>query len=481
MSKNKLTKQISLKLFQLIGLIVIVSALCISGTMLLMDGQSLSNTSRLTQSSHLPPRLVNGLSKSYSLLKNIYIGDIDEEKLIDGALAGFIGGANDQYTSYLNKEERESLNQVTDASFEGVGVEIEPAGDFIRVVSPILNSPAHKGGLQTDDLIIAVNGESTKGFSLSELSKKVRGPKGTTVNLTIRRGNSEFDITLTRDKIPVITVHSEIDASDKTIGIIKISSFAKSTYDEMVSAIKQLRESGATKFVLDVRNNPGGLLDVVAKMVNVFVENDQIIYQMEDRESGKVPFKSSSQLGTFKVTEPIVVLINKGSASASEIFAAALKELKRAQIVGVTSFGKGTAQTILDLDDETGLKITYSKWLTPEGNWVHEKGLEPNISVALPEYASYALINVQQLPKMGDSNDMILNLQKTLQALGHSIALTGQYDEQTKQVIANYQQINQLSGNGVMTEETANHINQALSTKIKQNDTQLEQAKSQLK
>lgn len=430
----------------------------------------ISNDNRL--SSGLPARLIYELENSYALIKRHYIGKIDEEKLIDGALAGFVGGLGDKYTTYMNASEMTALQQSTDGEFEGVGIEIEVFNDYIRVVSPIDNSPAFKGGLQTGDVIIAVNGEDIKGQSTTEVSKKVRGKKGTPVTLTIQRSGSAFDVTIIRDTIPLTSVSGKING---TVGVIRISSFAKHTYEELVDTLKKLRIQGAKSFIIDVRSNPGGLLDAVEKIVNIFVENNQIMFKMQDRTNGVVEYKSSSKLGDFKVTEPIVVLTDKGSASAAEIFAAAIKELDRGVVIGQTTFGKGTAQTIRDLTNYTGLKITYSKWLTPKGNWVHEKGLEPNIAVALPEYNNYMYINTEKLIQVNEHSDMVLNIQKILNTLGYQTELTGIYDAQMQMVIKQFNLENHISGDELNI-QTAQKLNLLLHQKIVTEDNVLKEA-----
>lgn len=431
---------------------------------------SMSHSSRV--STNLPSRLIQELEDSYALIKRHYIGQIDEEKLVDGALAGFVGGLGDKYTSYMNVTEMTALQQSTDGEFEGIGVEIEAFNDYIRVVSPIDNSPAFKGGLQTGDLITAVNGEDIKGQSTTEVSKKVRGKKETSVTLTIQRSGSSFDVTIVRDTIPLISVSGKMNG---TIGIIRISSFAKHTYDELVDMVKKLRHQGAKSFVIDVRSNPGGLLDSVEKIVNMFVENNQIMFKMQDRTNGVVEYKSSSRLGDFKVTEPLIVLTDKGSASASEIFAAAIKELDRGVVIGQTTFGKGTAQTIRDLTSNTGLKVTYSKWLTPRGNWVHDKGLEPDVAIKLPEYTSYVYVNTENLIQVNEQSDAVLNAQKILNVLGYQTALTGVYDTQMQTVIKQFNLANQISGDSLTT-QTAQKINQLLREKVTTEDNVLNEA-----
>ncbi|QTU83333.1 S41 family peptidase [Carnobacteriaceae bacterium zg-C25] len=475
-------KKVTLTIPQLIIGVVVTIVLSIASFFMLagvfgISGQETAYSPFASSESRgLPSRLIDELANSYALIKKHYVGEFDENKLIDGALAGFTAGLGDQYTSYLNEAEMKSLQESIEGEFEGIGIEIESYEGYIRVVSPIDQSPAYKAGLQSGDVILAVDGKDIKGQSTSEVSKVVRGKKGTRVTLTVDRAGSKFDVTVTRDTIPNTTVKG---AMNGTVGVLRISSFAEHTYDELVTKIKQLRESGAKSFVIDVRSNPGGLLESVKKIVNIFVKDGDIMVAMQDNES-ITAHRASKDFGTFKVTEPIAVLIDNGSASAAEIFAAAIKELGRGQLIGETSFGKGTAQTIRNLSSQTGIKITYSKWLTPKGNWIHQKGVEPDKVVKLPSYAYYAYTNVNTLPQLNDASDEILNIQKILAALDYKVSLTGIYDEQTANVVAQFNEANGINQT-TFTAETATKLNELLRQKVSTHDVQLEEALNQLK
>lgn len=469
-------KKVKLSLIQLISLLIAAFAV---GGVLTFGGIALHShisTNVLTASTPLPERLVTGLSNSYTMLDRLYMGEIDEEKLIDGAISGFIAGAGDTYTSYLNVNDWEALNQATDSSFEGIGVEIEQHGEYIRIVSPYDNTPASKAGLMSGDLIIGVNGEDTATQTTSQVSGKVRGKKGTEVTLKIRRGTSEFDVTLVRDTIPLHSVSFSMHETNPDVAVIRISSFAKNTYDELKDAVTKAREQGARSFVVDVRSNPGGLVDAAQQVVNMFLENGQVMFQMQDKENGVQKFVSDNQYGTFKVDEPVVVLVNKGSASASEIFASALSDTKRAQLVGETTFGKGTAQTIIPLTSDTGMKITYSKWLTSNGEWVHQKGVTPQVEASLPEFTKLSTIDTAKTYEMGQQSDDVLNIQKIVQAIGYEVHLTGTFDELTRASISKLQVAHNLQDTGVVNKETATKINELFIEKIKTSDTQLQRA-----
>lgn len=481
MSEKKETKvtqqRLSFSMLQFVLLVIGLIGIASFGTYSALAVQANYQQNVITEKTELPDRLVSGLSTAYSLLKSTYLGDLDEEKLIDGALKGFLSGTGDEYTDYLNAQEWSSLQQTTDSSFVGIGVEIEDAGQYIRVVSPYDNTPAQRGGLQTGDLITAVDGKDIADKTVTEVAQLVRGEKGTNVTLTIKRGNSEFNVTFTRDVIPLISVTSHIDASNPTIGIIRISSFAKTTAEEFEKAVTDLRSNGATRFVIDVRNNPGGLLQSVRTILNMFYTNDKIVmFGMEDKEDGVRTVLSTTEAGEFKMTEPVTVLVNKGSASASEVFASSLLENKRATVVGETTFGKGTAQTLVELTDNTGIKITYSKWLTPNGNWIHGNGLTPNEVVELPEYSKYSRVDTATPIEKGASGDTVLNLQKILRALNYNVELTSEFDDKTVSNVSDFQRANDLSVTGSINSETADKINQLMRQKVSENDTQMQKA-----
>ncbi|NEW66429.1 S41 family peptidase [Carnobacteriaceae bacterium zg-84] len=472
--KKKGIIHLSVSKFIMILLVTVLGSVGVTCAAMIASAQL--QTHMLSSTSNLPPKLIEGLSKSYTLLKNAYMGDLDDQKLIDGALSGFVSGAEDTYTTYLNEKEFSALMQATDSTLEGIGVEVEQVGEYIRVVSPYGESPAAKAGLQTNDLFVEVNGENIVGKSISEVVTLIRGKKGTSVTLKMKRGNSEYTVSVVRDKISLTTVKHELDKTNQNVGIVRISSFAKTTYDELVEAVKDLRTKGVTSFVIDVRSNPGGLLDSVQKIVNMFVEPNKVIFEMENKAEGIQKVFSSESLGSFKVTEPITILIDKGSASASEIFAGALSDLGRAKLVGETSFGKGTAQTVQQLSAETGIKITYSKWLTPNGTWVHKTGIKPDYEVALPEYSKLSFINPDDVHQSGESSDSVLNIQKLLRALDYGAHLTGTYDDETVQAVKQFQKSAQLEETGVVSGDTTRALLKTLREKIIQNDTQLQKA-----
>ena len=341
---------------------------------------------------------------------------------------------------------------------------------------------AEKAGLLPNDLVLSVDGESLSELSLTEAVALIRGPKGSEVVLMIKRGEDTFEVTLTRDSIPIETVRYNLDKKDNKVGYIKITNFSLPTYEEMIDAVTNLREQGATSFVFDVRGNPGGLLNVAIQLSNMFVKEGDTLLRVEERGQETVFYNASEELyGSFKVTEPSVLLIDEGSASASEILAGAMNESGDIPLIGMKSFGKGTIQNIQTLEDSGELKMTIGKWLTPEGNWVHEKGIEPTTKVELPKYVHLLLIDASKTYSEGEASPEIRNIKAVLKALGYDSGDDNdQFDEKTTEAVNSFQNKNSLNVDGKVTGETSNLLVEQLRELIENNDTQYETAKEVL-
>lgn len=409
----------------------------------------------------------------YNEIITNYVGKVDENKLIDGALKGMTEALDDPYSSYLNEPEADELDQSLAGSFEGIGATMTMTDDLPTVAqAPIEGSPAAKAGVKANDVFLKVDGEETQGKTLSQVVSKIRGKKGTEVRLSIARGEETFELKLTRDTIPIETVKGELDKADRSIGSIKITSFGENTYKELQETIKTLRKDGAKSFVIDLRQNPGGLLDQVEQMASMFLKDGKPIVKFEDKNGNSSEDVASSKLdGGFKVNEPTVVLVDEGSASASEIFAAALKESGNKKVIGTKTFGKGTVQTIKNLNDKSEIKLTVLKWLTPKGEWIHEKGLEPTIKADYPDYAYLSPISRDKTVKMGDSSPVVKNINALLKALGYKVnAESSDFSEETKVAVSAVQTDNKLPVTGEVDNETATQIELEIGKKINAND-----------
>ena len=331
------------------------------------------------------------LYTAYDTLKNNYYEKVDQDKLINGAINGMVESLDDPYSDYMDESEAKSFHDSISSSFEGIGAEIQEQDGFIMIVSPIKDAPAEKAGLKPNDKVISVDGKSIQGMSATEAVMLIRGEKGTTVKLTIQRPGMDetMDVPIVRDTIPIETVYGEM--LEDGIAKVQITTFSENTSKELLTTLNELQNQGMKGLILDLRQNPGGLLDQAIEISSLFLPDSEIVLQIEDR-NGKVE-KINATSGKDNPNLPLVVVIDKGSASASEILAAAVQESGNVTLVGEKSFGKGTVQKAQDLTDGSNLKLTTEKWLTPKGNWIHKKGITPDVEVALPDYASLTMIN----------------------------------------------------------------------------------------
>lgn len=458
--------------------LICIAFLCIGGSYIYFD-RKLNQ-----QLATLPSEDLKKIDNLYTEIHENYVGKIDDQALINGALEGMTNALEDPYSTYLNSPEATELNNSLSGSFEGIGATMMIKNDLPTVAqAPIEGSPAEKAGLKTDDTILKVDGESTEGLTLNEVVTKIRGKKGTEVKLTILRGEDTFDVKITRDTIPINTVTGTIDKNEKNVGNIRISSFGENTYEELQDTIEKIRKEGAKSFVIDLRQNPGGLLNQVEQMASMFLEDGKTIVQFEDKDGNTFEDVASKELdGGFKVTEPTVVLVDEGSASASEIFAAALKESGGKKVIGTKTFGKGTVQTVKTLSDDSEIKLTILKWLTPDGEWLHEKGLEPSIKADYPDYAYLNPISKDKVLKAGDSSDVIKNVNKFLKALGYDVnSDSADFTEQTKAAVNDIQLKNNLPVTGEIDNDTADQIELDLRKKIAENDNAYKKALLELK
>jgi len=319
--------------------------------------------------------------QALALIEDQYVEPKTTKDLIYGAIHGATGTL-DPHSSFMTPEEFKELQIETKGKFSGIGIEITMKDQILTVVSPIEGTPAYQMGLQAGDQIVKINGTSTKGISLTDAVKMIRGPKGTKVTLTINREGFQHpkDFAITREIIPIHSVKARI--IEGGIGYIRVTNFQDQTDADLESYLKKMQQRLVPfkGLILDLRNDPGGLLEQAVRVSDEFLKGVLIVYTEGRNRQQTGRFYATS--GTDKFPNiPMVVLINEGSASASEIVAGALKDQKRALIVGVKSFGKGSVQTILPLDDGSALRLTTALYFTPSGITINEKGIEPDVVV----------------------------------------------------------------------------------------------------
>ena len=318
----------------------------------------------------------------YDKLKQDFDGELKEDQLIDGLKKGLVEAAGDQYTEYMNTKEAEDFQSSLDGSFSGIGAELGEEKGAIVIVAPISGFPADKAGIRAKDVLVKINDESALDLSVSEAVTKIRGPEGTKVKIkVVRDGKQELDFDITRQQITIPSVEYSID--ENNIGYMKISRFSEDTASLSQKAANEFKSKNVKGVIVDLRNDPGGLLDASVDVSSIWLPKDKVI--LEEKRGGKT-IKTYKSTGTNILGGiPTVVLINEGSASASEITAGALKDNGAAQLVGNKSYGKGSVQQVSPLNEGGVLKITVARWYTPNGKNINEEGIEPDKKVEITD------------------------------------------------------------------------------------------------
>lgn len=320
----------------------------------------------------------SGVEEVYDKLREKYDGKLDPAALIEGAKKGLVEATGDPYTSYFSQEEAKAFMSDLEGSFSGIGAELDKREGQLLVVSTLDDSPARKSGLQANDQIVKVNDQDTTDWSIDEAVSQIRGEKGTTVKLTVVRSQEIKDFSIIRDAIVAPSVKWEI--TNDNVGYLRISRFAESSTTELATkAAREFKDKNVKGVVLDLRGNGGGYLKAAQDIASLWLDDKVIVEERGDGKSDKLRSGGNPILGGM----PTVVLVDGGSASASEIVAGALHDNDAAQLVGVKTFGKGSVQELVDLPGGAALKVTIAKWFTPTGKNITEEGIEPEIKVEL--------------------------------------------------------------------------------------------------
>lgn len=380
------------KIFKIIMLVLLTAFITFIITVPLVYTYLTSNNTFLSKNINTEVEVSdNSLEQTLAnfkyMLEQRYIEDFDEQDLIEGAMEGYISGLKDPYTEYLTPEEMKTLTEETEGEYVGVGVYItnNTITNEIMILRTIGNSPAYKAGLLTGDVIKEINGTTYTGEQLNEASDNLRGEVGTEVKIKILRNNEELEISIVREKIKLSCVSSN---QYKNIGYLKISSFDGGCADEFYEKYKELEKNGIESLIIDLRFNGGGLVEESLEIGELLVEKDKILLITKSKNQEEVITKSK---GDKKINMPVVVLVNEYSASASEILTGILQEVGGATVIGKTTYGKGVIQTVYQLSNGGGLKITTDEYFTPNHNKINEIGINPDIEVELPEEWQYTL------------------------------------------------------------------------------------------
>lgn len=421
------------------------------------------------------------LNRALELIGNRFIQQADRKALIDGALQGMVESLGDPYSVYMSSEEAEKFSDTTQGAFTGIGADLKKENGMIVVEAPMKGSPAERAGLQPRDVLLMVNGESLQGLSLLEAAEKIRGPKGTKAKLKVLRpGVKEtLELELVRDRISLETVKAQVTPDG--IGWLVISQFTMNTPAHVADELKAMEAKGMKALVIDVRNNPGGMTDSVHKTASQFIPEGKPIVRYEYSDGRTVEELSLGNAPAFGKPYPIIVLMNKASASSAEILAGALRLSAGAVLVGENTYGKGTVQISYgdELGDGSLMKLTVYKWLLPDGTWVDRKGIVPDVSVAQPDYWLAFKLPRDRVLKRDNSGEDVKNLQVILEGVGlPADRKDGLFNESTEQALKAFQLREGLPATGEADEKTADRLEESLYAELQksENDLQLQAA-----
>ncbi len=334
----------------------------------------------------------------WNFIKVKYAGTVDYQKMLDGAISGMVSSLGDDYSVYMTKNNSDSFMTQLTGELEGIGAQMDIKNGFITVIAPLDNTPAKSAGIKAGDIVLEIDNQTTTGMTLEKAVSLIRGPAGTSVLLKVKHlDNTEQILSITRAKIHINNVSYELKDG---IGYIKIMTFSIDSYDLINSAIDDLTLHGADRFIIDLRNNPGGYLDMAIKISGLWVENNVVV--IEKFQSGAADMPFSAGANAKLKNKKTVVLVNGGSASASEILAGALQDYKLATIVGEKTFGKGSVQELVTMSDGSSLKVTTALWLTPNKRSIDKNGIVPDVTINNPANSNvdvqldYALSIIKQ-------------------------------------------------------------------------------------
>ncbi|MBQ3415816.1 MAG: S41 family peptidase [Clostridia bacterium] len=340
--------------------------------------------------------LDNKIEKCRRVIDKYFLGEINEEKLIDSAAKGYVAGLDDPYTEYISKEDMKAYTENIMGNFVGIGIYMvkNTEANLVEVLSPIKNSPAEQVGIQPGDLIKSVDGVQYTADDLNTMSSKIKGEEGTVVKLEIIRGNETLNFDITRTTIKVNQIEGEV--LENNIGYIEIPSFDEDTAKDFKAKFEELQKQNIKSLIIDLRNNGGGIVNESLQIAKMIADKGStLLYTVDKNNREKVEKSNNDPI----IKMPIVILVNENSASASEILTGALKDLGKATIIGTKTYGKGVIQNVLTLDDGSGIKVTSEEYQTPNRNKINKVGIEPDETVELPETVK----NILQVEKEEDT------------------------------------------------------------------------------
>ncbi len=433
--------------------------LVISGGVIMLTGGFFVFNENKEPSNDTEEAKLQVLDEAEKIISKETIYSISQEKILEGALKGMTEAINDPYSVYYTKEEAALHKQSLASDRVGIGIELTESNGKFLIIAAIKKSPAHEAGIAPFDEIVQVGEQRVEGKSMQDVLKLLQGKEGEKVEITVYRPSSErhFTFTLERKKLTNDTVETAVvKEDDKKIGIVEIHLFGEPTYDDWLRAVKSFEEQKVSAMIIDLRNNPGGYLHATTQMLSTFHTEVKQYGYMENSRGELEPLRtivteSDDTLPKFLRDIPIVLLMNGGSASASEVFAAALKKWDAATIIGEKSFGKGTVQETWPLSNGGEMKLSTHKWLTLDREWIHKKGITPHIEQSTHPLHQLQLKIITKDYSIGDFSEDIAYVQQVLDALGYTATRTdGYFDEGTANVIEQFRKNHKLiEGNDI--------------------------------
>lgn len=409
--------------------------------------------------------------RAYSLISTSYVRPVDTSTLLPGAITGMVNSLQDPFSMYMDPIMAARFRELVNSKFQGIGAVLSQAQGQLVIASVLAGSPAAKAGLKAGDALVKVSGHSVTGLSLEQVVEQIRGKLGTTIALTLTRGAKTWVVRVARAQVTQATVFARM-LPDR-LGYILISQFSEGTAKAFARDLTILKENGMRGLIIDVREDPGGLLTSVSQIANDLLPKGAVVVQIVARDGKRhVLHATGASLGV-----PVVCLINDNSASAAEILAAALHESDHVPLVGERSYGKGTVQETEEFPDGSSLKLTIAKWLTPDGVWIHKVGIAPTIPVPAPSYVHLPVLPVMGSARpltAGSNNVTVAVMQRMLLALGFNPGRTdGYFNLQTGTAVSAFQRSHRLPQTGIVNDATAYSLNVALLSLQKTQDPQL--------
>ena len=394
------------RIYKIIMIVAIAVFLTFMVTSISLYTYFLNNPISITSKSSSSSKDIAGTLQKYKeIIDKYYLGEVDEEKLKEGAIKGYIEGLGDPYTEYISADEMEDYLSDTMGNFVGIGIYMVKNTEKgkIQVLAPIKGSPAEKAGIQAGDLILTVDGVDYSADEMTIASNKIKGEEGTTVTIEVLRGTETKKYELKREKVKVNQVEGKVLSNN--IGYINFTSFDETTADDFKAKFEELNKQGIKSLIIDLRNNGGGIVDQALQIADYVADKDSVLLYEVDKNNKETVKKAKTDP---IINMPIIILTNENTASASEILAGALKDLGKAKTVGTTTYGKGVIQQILKLSDVSGLKVTIEEYQTPNRSKIHKIGIAPDEEVKLPD----SVTNVLNVTESEDTQ-----LQKAIEML----------------------------------------------------------------